>query len=405
MPLACIVRHLSAGIARGANPSVFIPVQTTIPYGPQKMEPGRQRMACMGQLVHCHMKISLTAQTRRKNSCQLLTTSLNLCRELESSDSLHINPPVLHAEAPGPAPHVPAPQANATPDRASPKMLTVPVIDALSIPRFVGLPDRAKTAGGMVSSSTLWECCRVMLSVFAMQNACNQLSLKAKGQLLKLIQDLSYPSAVYVGNEPQRMEMDSLIEILEMVGPPVTLHRGGRAGEAEQRSATSFLGQWELLYASNAPLSRATPFSEAGKALGRLPGLGITDAAQDFHCDTSSPIVKAGSSATLGLGPLGSWKVSVRGSVKSNDTTGSKLSRASFDEVSISLADVMGFDFFGIHMPEVVVPVPKTQDGMQITSAWETTYLDDDIRITRGRTGAMFVYRKQPKKARCGTDQ
>lgn len=82
-------------------------------------------------------------------------------------------------------------------------------------------------------------------------------------QLITLIQEIGMPASILPGSEPQRQQIDAIINAL-----PATVQQP--TGET----------QWRLVYASNGTYVTRQPIIQALVALSQLPGTGLQDVQQ-----------------------------------------------------------------------------------------------------------------------------
>eukprot|EP00198_Chlamydomonas_reinhardtii_P007686 XP_001697023.1 predicted protein [Chlamydomonas reinhardtii] len=277
-----------------------------------------------------------------------------------------------------------------------------------------------------------------------------------KDRLRWLVRALGPVTSVVPGGEPLREEVDGLLSQLEALSPtdkPLNTsvdaaaagyggaaYGGGSAGGygaggygygAVRAPAASvdpdLLGEWRLVYASNAGSAAGAPSAASQAASGgpnllaqvlqladSLPGFGMTHVLQRLSLEEtaaggaapayaassaaygaagaaaphSAAVVVTENSAVFRFGPLGSWRVTVKG--RWMDNGGGMCAAAEFESFGVRPVDLWGLSVEAL-LPEVTVPVPEV---LRSRSEWCTTYLDEDMRVGRGSGGALFLFRR-----------
>eukprot|EP00873_Tetraselmis_striata_P002500 jgi/Tetstr1/422764/TSEL_013561.t1 len=148
------------------------------------------------------------------------------------------------------------------------------------------------------------------------------------------------------------------------------------------------LGQWRLEYTSNSQVVQRNVMQQVLQMAEAIPGFGVGDVMQQLKADVESDNIVTENTAVFGLGPFGSWQISVTGTWEDNG--GGVCAKAFFRSFSVRPVEIMGFPASAL--PEVRVPVPTE---LQAEVEWCTTYCDKDFRIGRGTTGNLFVFRKE----------
>eukprot|EP00879_Flechtneria_rotunda_P014535 GHRR01015190.1.p1 GENE.GHRR01015190.1~~GHRR01015190.1.p1 ORF type:complete len:273 (+),score=67.51 GHRR01015190.1:421-1239(+) len=196
------------------------------------------------------------------------------------------------------------------------------------------------------------------------------------------------------------------------------------------------LGQWDLVFASNGTVVTRTQFAQTIAAVtARLPGVGLNDIIQTLYVDQSYPgVVCTINQADFRLGPLGTWRVSIKGSWKAaGSVQRANTAMVVFDQLAVKLCGLWGLKL--PHLPEIRVPIcssrgPSTQSTSQHTSQssmqtaqqnvqqhhpsldpsqqhvqasklpsvgalWVTSFLDNTWRVGRGQSGNVFLFRRR----------
>ncbi|KAG2453534.1 hypothetical protein HYH02_001753 [Chlamydomonas schloesseri] len=286
-----------------------------------------------------------------------------------------------------------------------------------------------------------------------------------KDRLRWVVRALGPVTSVVPGGEPLREEVDGLLAQLEALSPtdrPLNTavdggggaayggggYGGGGYGMARMAGAAvdpNLLGEWRLVYASNAGSAAGAPSAASQAASGgpnllaqvlqladSLPGFGMTHVLQRLSLEEQSQpaggggaaapsyassgasyggsggsgrsggssaaaaaaaavvvvVVVTENSAVFRFGPLGSWRVTVKG--RWVDNGGGMCAAAEFESFSVRPVDLWGLSVETL-LPEVTVPVPEI---LRSRSEWCTTYLDEDMRVGRGSGGALFLFRR-----------
>uniref|UniRef100_A0A061QR53 Pap fibrillin n=1 Tax=Tetraselmis sp. GSL018 TaxID=582737 RepID=A0A061QR53_9CHLO len=214
-----------------------------------------------------------------------------------------------------------------------------------------------------------------------------------KEKLWWAVRGLGPTAAIVPGGEDVRMDIDKLITSLEAITPMETpLNTQADANEykymrARPKAHPHLLGMWHLEYASNTQVVQQNMMQQVLRVAEAIPGFGVGSVVQQLQSDVETDSLKTENTAVFGLGPMGSWQITVRGSWKDNG--GGVCAKASFNSFSVRPVEIMGFAANAL--PEVRVPVPAE---LQAEIEWCTTYCDRDFRVGRGTDGNLFVFRK-----------
>ncbi|WP_416669417.1 PAP/fibrillin family protein [Egbenema bharatensis] len=171
--------------------------------------------------------------------------------------------------------------------------------------------------------------------------------------------------------------IDQLIMQLEQGNPtPHPLHSA---------AMPQLLGAWELIYASRGTVvtRRLAPFS---------PGFGATGVTihsvwqtLTFHAPKT---LNAENGAELEIPFLGRWRL------RADGQWGWEEEREQEATVKFNAFAIQARQAFGQpqwQLPELKIPV---LEFLQNEAWWRTSYLDEDLRVGRGKTGNLFVFRK-----------
>jgi len=218
-----------------------------------------------------------------------------------------------------------------------------------------------------------------------------------KEKLWWVVRGLGPTAAIVPGGEPIRNDIDSLISKLEELTPLETpLNTQTDAEEyaylkVRSKAHPHLLGLWRLEYASNSEVVQQNVMQQFLQIAEALPGFGVGDVMQQLSCDLETDDLLTENTAIFGLGPFGSWQISVNGVWADNG--GGICAKASFSSFAVRPVEIMGFPADAL--PEVRVPVPAE---LQAEVEWCTTYCDRDFRVGRGTLGNLFVFRKEKSR-------
>lgn len=168
----------------------------------------------------------------------------------------------------------------------------------------------------------------------------------------------------------ERSELDAIVQQLETLNPtPLPL-------APENRSL--LLGDWKLLYASN------------GTVVTRRLTDGITiNAIWQTLSATSEEVIAATNGAELELPLLGRVQLQAQGQWRWQGET--QTATVAFDAFSLQATGL--FYQPDWQLPTLHIPV---LERLKREAAWQTSYLDSDLRIGRGATGNLFLFARSP---------
>jgi len=108
---------------------------------------------------------------------------------------------------------------------------------------------------------------------------------------------------------------------------------------------------------------------------------------QTLASDSNTRKISASNSAQLELPTLGEWQLQANGHWKWG--TDEKTATVSFNSFSIQATKPFGLSNWSF--PELKIPV---LEFLQKEALWITSYLDQEIRVGRGATNNLFVFRR-----------
>jgi hypothetical protein len=194
-----------------------------------------------------------------------------------------------------------------------------------------------------------------------------------KAQLFHQVEALGIQNSLF----PAEGEaIDQLIVQLEQLNPtPAPLHSDSRP---------HLLGRWDLIYAS-----RGTVVT---RRLAPSPGFGATGITiqQIWQTLTHHPsrAIAAENGADLAVPFLGRWRLRAEGKW-SWQAEERRVATVRFNAFTIQAIEALGQPHW--QLPELKIPV---LDFLQNEAEWRTSYLDEALRVGRGATGNLFVFRK-----------
>jgi PAP_fibrillin len=171
--------------------------------------------------------------------------------------------------------------------------------------------------------------------------------------------------------------IDQLIQQLEGISPiPQPL---------QPNYLPSLLGNWQLVYASSGTI--------VTRQIASIPDfLGVIKIKrvwQTLASDSNTRKISASNSAQIELPILGEWQLQANGNWKWGTGTDERTATVSFN--SFSIQGTKPFVLSNWSFPELKIPV---LEFLQKEALWITSYLDQEIRVGRGATNNLFVFRR-----------
>lgn len=195
----------------------------------------------------------------------------------------------------------------------------------------------------------------------------NRQSLKT--QLMQRVEALSSQQAIFPQPEPA---IDNIIRELEDLNPiPQPLSLNNQA---------LIFGSWQLIYASN-----GTVVTRQVATIPDWTGIKIKQVYQILNCSNTG--IATSNCAKIELPLLGEWKIEASGIWKSQEDQ--KTALVSFDAFAFQATKLFNLLF---NLPELKIPV---MEALRNEAVWITSYLDEEIRVGRGKTGNLFLFRRE----------
>jgi hypothetical protein len=195
----------------------------------------------------------------------------------------------------------------------------------------------------------------------------NRKSLKTK--LIQRLEALPSQQAIFPQPEP---DVDKIIQQLEEINPiPEPLSSNNQA---------KIFGNWQLIYASNGTV--------VTRQVATIPDWMEIKIKQVYQTlSTGDRGIATSNCAKIELPLLGEWKIEASGIWKCNEDE--KTALVSFDEFGFQATKPFNLPF---HLPELKIPVIE---ALRNEAVWITSYLDEEIRVGRGKTGNLFLFSKK----------
>ncbi|MBD1836749.1 PAP fibrillin [Coleofasciculus sp. FACHB-64] len=191
-------------------------------------------------------------------------------------------------------------------------------------------------------------------------------------KLLQRVEALGLQQALFPSD---REPINEIVQQLESINPiPQPLHTD---------YLPSLLGNWQLVYASKGTV--------VTRQLASIPDFGgtinIKRVWQRLVAGGTRKI-SACNGAFLDLPLLGEWRLQADGVW----TWGAdeKKAKVTFDSFSMQATKLFGMESWSF--PELKIPVLEFLGN---EAEWTTSYLDEEIRVGRGATGNLFVFRRE----------
>ena len=139
------------------------------------------------------------------------------------------------------------------------------------------------------------------------------------------------------------------------------------------------VGDWQLVYASNGTVV-TRPIAEMANILGAIK---VKKIWQSLAVKNGE--ITANNQASIEL--LGEYKLSAEGIWRSQADQQTAI--VTFNSFTAQATKFLGQSNWSL--PELKIPV---LDFLKNKALWITSYLDEDMRIGRGATGNLFVFRR-----------
>lgn len=195
----------------------------------------------------------------------------------------------------------------------------------------------------------------------------NKKSLKT--ELIQRVELFSLQQAIFPQAEPN---IDKIIQALEEINPtPQPLNLDNQ---------TLISGNWQLIYASN-----GTVVTRQVATVPDWMGFKIKQVYQTLTASDSG--IATSNCGKIELPLLGEWKIQANGIWKCNQDQ--KTALVSFDAFAFQATKPFNLPF---HLPELKIPVIE---ALRSEAVWITSYLDEEIRVGRGKTLNLFLFRRE----------
>ncbi len=198
-----------------------------------------------------------------------------------------------------------------------------------------------------------------------------QTRLELKTKLLQQIESLDDQKALFPSSNES---IDELVQCLEKINPiPQPL---------QPDYLSNLVGEWQLVYASRGTVvtRQVASISNWGEYIK------IERVWQELALDSNNKLV-AVNAAILDFPLFGKWQIQANG-IWSWDVP-KQTAKVSFNSFSIQAKQPLGWSSWSL--PELTIPVLK---WMRSEAIWITSYLDSEIRVGKGATGNLFIFRR-----------
>lgn len=193
-----------------------------------------------------------------------------------------------------------------------------------------------------------------------------------KNELLQRVEALGLQQSIFPSPDES---IDRIVQQLESLNPinrPLNVNH-----------LSSLMGNWQLIYAS-----RGTVVTRKLGSLGEIGGgIRIKRVWQSLVASDPKKI-SAANCAEFDLPLLGEWRLQADGVwIWGTDEQVAKVTFATFSVQTTKLFGMSSWCF-----PELKIPV---LEFLRNEALWTTSYLDSEIRVGRGATGNLFVFRRE----------
>jgi hypothetical protein len=191
----------------------------------------------------------------------------------------------------------------------------------------------------------------------------NRTTIALKAELLQRLEAISLQQAIFPDPETA---IDKIVLALEDINPT-----------PQPLNSNHLWGEWELIYAS-----QGTVVTRQLVTIPDWMGININRVWQNLTIDDENQINTC-NCALISLPVWGEWKVQADG--KWAGGKDEKTAMVSFNAFSLQATQPFA-------LPELKIPV---LEFFRNEAVWITSYLDEEIRIGRGATGNLFVFRRK----------
>ena len=198
-----------------------------------------------------------------------------------------------------------------------------------------------------------------------------QTNYELKTKLLSQIEVLGKEQSLLPFSTPH---IDETIRELENVNPIMR--------SLSPEHLTTLIGEWQLIYASNGTVV-TRPLAEVAN----LIGLGIQVKKIWQSINNFNREIITNNQALIELPLLGEYQIGAEGTWQPQPDE--QTATVTFNLFSFQATKFLSQPAWTL--PELQIPV---LDFLQNEAIWITSYLDEDLRIGRGATDNLFVFRR-----------
>lgn len=193
-----------------------------------------------------------------------------------------------------------------------------------------------------------------------------------KAELFGQIEALDPQIALFPAKEAS---IDEIVQQLEDINPTPRPFQSAHL--------PSLLGDWQLVYASNGTVVTRS-FASISPDFGS--GIKIIRVWQSLKANGSKEIW-ADNNALIELPVLGEWQLNAGGAWSWG--ADEQVAKVTFSAFSLGATELFGQS--GWSFPALKIPV---LEFLRNEALWTTSYLDQEVRVGRGATGNLFVFRR-----------
>lgn len=204
---------------------------------------------------------------------------------------------------------------------------------------------------------------------------------------ISIIPDAVFPAPADLsnGNDDGRSQIMGLLSQIE---EGYSKEAGGSSSMEKGERRALLSGTWRLLFAGSGTVVTRSAFGSFLRQLSSsVSGFGIDDICQTLEDDgISEDSLQILNRASIGVGPFGEWRLQIKGT-STFEEDGNLTASIKFHQIDICLTKFLGRSV--AQGPRFTFDVNNDRSAV-----FHTTYCSPHMRIARGSTGNVFVFRK-----------